>query len=88
MAISRWERGEAEPPAQEYIRLERYYESRGVKLLKKESIVSLQDKGSPSSGRTISCDMAVAGVGALPVTELFGMSGLAVENGIMVNEYL
>jgi NAD(P)H-nitrite reductase large subunit len=40
------------------------------------------------SGRKISCDMVVAGVGAAPVTELFAKSGLAIENGIAVNEYL
>jgi 3-phenylpropionate/trans-cinnamate dioxygenase ferredoxin reductase subunit len=34
------------------------------------------------------CDMVVAGVGATAGTELFAKSGLAVENGIMVNEYL
>jgi NADPH-dependent 2,4-dienoyl-CoA reductase/sulfur reductase-like enzyme len=71
---------------------ERYYLSRGVKLLKEESVVSLQGKDrvdvSLSSGRTISCDMVVAGVGASAVTELFAKSGLAVENGITVNEFL
>ena len=34
------------------------------------------------------CDMVVAGVGAVPVTELFAKTGLAVDNGIIVNEYL
>src|SRR5205807_3647907 len=71
---------------------ERYYLSRGVKLLKKESIVSLHGKDRIdvllSSGRKISCEMVVAGVGATAVTELFAKSGLAIENGIMVNEYL
>jgi NADPH-dependent 2,4-dienoyl-CoA reductase/sulfur reductase-like enzyme len=71
---------------------ERYYLSRGVKLLKNESVASLQGKDrldvSLSSGRKISCDMVVAGVGATAVTELFAKSGLAIENGIVVNEYL
>jgi NADPH-dependent 2,4-dienoyl-CoA reductase/sulfur reductase-like enzyme len=71
---------------------ERYYLSRGVKLLKNESVASLQGGDrmdvSLSSGRKISCDMVVAGVGAAPVTELFAKSGLAIENGIAVNEYL
>ena len=71
---------------------ERYYSSRGVRLLKKESIASLKSAGrmevSLSSGRKISCDMVVAGVGATPVTELFAKSGLTLENGIVVNEYL
>ena len=71
---------------------ERYYLARGVKLLKNDSIASLQmgDRRvvSLSSGRKISCDMVVAGVGASPATELFATSGLAIENGITVNEYL
>jgi NADPH-dependent 2,4-dienoyl-CoA reductase/sulfur reductase-like enzyme len=71
---------------------ERYYLSCGVTLLKNESVVSLQGGGridvSLSSGRKISCDMVVAGVGAAPVTELFANSGLAIANGIAVNEYL
>jgi NADPH-dependent 2,4-dienoyl-CoA reductase/sulfur reductase-like enzyme len=71
---------------------EHYYASRDVRLLKKESIASL--KGAErievalASGRKISCDMVVAGVGAAPVTELFAGTGLGVENGIAVNEYL
>lgn len=71
---------------------ERYYLSRGVKLLKNESVASLQGGEridvSLLSGRKISCDMVVAGVGAAPVTDLFAKSGLAIENGIAVNEYL
>ncbi len=84
-----WSRGFT-PAMSEFF--ERYYVSRGVKFLKNESIASLQDSRrlevSLSSGRKISCDMVVAGVGATAVTELFAKSGLAVENGIMVNEYL
>jgi len=71
---------------------ERYYQSRGVRLLKKESVASLQGKDRVdvllSSGRKISCDMVVAGVGAAPVDDLSANAGLAVENGIVVNEYL
>src|SRR6516225_3692658 len=72
---------------------ERYYIARGVQLLKRESIVRLEGKGRVStavlsSGRTIPCDLVVAGVGASPVSELFTNSGLAVENGVVVNEYL
>jgi NADPH-dependent 2,4-dienoyl-CoA reductase/sulfur reductase-like enzyme len=72
---------------------ERYYISRGVQLLKRESVVRLEGKDRVraavlSSGRKISCAMVVAGVGAIPVSELFTNSGLAVENGIVVNEYL
>ena len=71
---------------------ERYYVARGVKPLKKEGVSSLQGRDrvnvTLSSGRAISCDMAVAGVGAMPVTELFATTGLVLKNGIEVNEYL
>ena len=71
---------------------ERYYTSRGVQLLKKEKVASIRGGGrmelSLAGGGKISCDMVVAGVGASPVTELFAKSGLAIENGIVVNEYL
>ena len=71
---------------------ERYYISHGVKLLKNESVASLQGRDridvTLSSGQKISCDVAVAGVGATAVTEPFAKSGLATENGIVVNEYL
>ena len=40
------------------------------------------------SGSRVSCEMVVAGVGAVPVTELLAETGLEVENGIVVNEYL
>jgi 3-phenylpropionate/trans-cinnamate dioxygenase ferredoxin reductase component len=71
---------------------ERYYVSRGVKLLKNEGVTSLQGSDrlevSLSSGRKLSCDMLVAGVGASPLTGLFAKSALAMDNGITVNEYL
>lgn len=72
---------------------ERYYASRGVQLLKRESVTALHGKEQAStvllaSGRKISCDMVVAGVGAAPVTELFAKSGLSIDNGMVVSEYL
>ena len=62
--------------------LERYYVARGVKTAQQRGRpLLLKDVGSrkslrSSSGRKISCDMVVAGVGAIPVTELFSTSGL------------
>ena len=72
---------------------ERYYISRGVKLLKRESVIEFQGQDRVTgallkSGRKISCDLVVAGIGAAPVTEIAGKAGLTVENGIIVNEYL
>ena len=72
---------------------ERYYVSRGVQLLKGETVARLEGKDQVSaavlsSGRKISCDLVVAGIGATPVSALFTNSGLTVENGVVVNEYL
>jgi NADPH-dependent 2,4-dienoyl-CoA reductase/sulfur reductase-like enzyme len=72
---------------------ERYYVSRGVQLLKGETVARLEGKDQVSaavlsSGRKISCDLVVAGIGATPVSALFTNSGLTIENGVVVNEYL
>lgn len=72
---------------------ERYYAARGVQLLKQANIAVLEGTGNVSAvvlddERRISCDMVVAGVGAAPVTDLFAKSGISIDNGIAVNEYL
>ncbi|MEA2289087.1 MAG: 3-phenylpropionate/trans-cinnamate dioxygenase ferredoxin reductase component [Solirubrobacteraceae bacterium] len=41
-----------------------------------------------SDGREIDCDVVVVGVGVLPRTDLAGQAGLAVEDGIVVDEHL
>jgi 3-phenylpropionate/trans-cinnamate dioxygenase ferredoxin reductase component len=72
---------------------EHYYASRGVRLLKEENVVRLEGKERVntvvlSSGNQVACDMVIAGVGAAPVTEILAKTGLEIENGVVVNEYL
>lgn len=72
---------------------EHYYTTRGVRLLKEQALARLEGKERVnavvlSSGDKVACDMVVAGVGAAPVTEVFAKTGLEIDNGIMVNEYL
>jgi NADPH-dependent 2,4-dienoyl-CoA reductase/sulfur reductase-like enzyme len=72
---------------------EGYYAARGVQIFKLASIAALEGKDTVSSvvlgsGGKIPCDMVVAGVGATPVTEPFGRSGIEIDDGIRVNEYL
>jgi NADPH-dependent 2,4-dienoyl-CoA reductase/sulfur reductase-like enzyme len=72
---------------------ERYYASRGVQLLKQVNVSALEGTDVVSNvvladGRRIPCEMVVAGIGAAPVTEPFAKSGLLIDNGIVVNEYL
>jgi len=72
---------------------ERYYAARGVQILKQANVVALEGKDTVSAvtlddGRKVPCEMVVAGTGAIPVTELFAKSGVSIDNGIVVNEYL
>jgi NADPH-dependent 2,4-dienoyl-CoA reductase/sulfur reductase-like enzyme len=72
---------------------EQYYAARGVRIVKEARVASLEGKGAVQAvvfgdGKKISCDVVVVGVGAVPVTEPVEKSGVTVENGIVVNEYL
>jgi len=72
---------------------EQYYSSRGVRIVKGAQIAAFEGKGAVQAvrledGKKIPCEFAVVGVGASPVTELAEKSGLTVDNGIVVDEYL
>ena len=72
---------------------ERYYTSRGVRIVKEAQVASFEGKGAVrgvllGDGKEISCDLVVVGVGAVPVTKPVEKTGVTVENGIVVNEYL
>ncbi len=54
---------------------------------------SFEDEGDVQrvrtvDGRTVGCDFVVVGVGATPNTELAAGTGIAVENGIVTDEFL
>ncbi len=72
---------------------ERYYEERGVSFARGESIASLSGAGrvehaTTRSGRTLPADLVVAGIGVVPVTDVLDGSGIACDDGVVVNEYL
>jgi len=72
---------------------EAYYEKRGVRFIKKATLRELRGNGTVSSavladGQAIACEMVVAGIGVLPVTEMLTNSGIDVGDGVLVNEYL
>jgi len=72
---------------------ERYYISRGVRIVKEAQVASFEGRGAVQAvllgdGKKISCDVVVVGVGAVPVMEPVEKTGVTVENGIVVNEYL
>lgn len=72
---------------------ERYYAARGVRFVKRTTVTSLEGKEAVralvlTDGRRINCDLVVAGIGAIPNTELFAGTGIALGDGVIVNEYL
>ena len=69
------------------------FRRRGVEVLSGESVVDIEanDKGMvvvTGSGRRLSADRVVAGIGIIPSVEIAKGMGLAVDNGIQVDEYL
>jgi len=72
---------------------ESYYTARGVKIERDASVESFAGDGVVSavrlaSGRTVSTDLVVAGIGAEPVTEFLASSGIELSDGVVVNEFL
>ena len=71
----------------------RVHRDHGVELLMETSLEAFEGDGQvervvTSDGRRIDCDAVVVGVGVVPRTELATAAGLAVDNGILVDEYL
>lgn len=79
------------PEMAEYF--EDYYRRQGVRLLKGKKIIrfdgaTLVSSAVLDSGEPLPADIVVAGVGVEPVTEIFENTGIQVDDGIVVNEYL
>lgn len=73
--------------------LNEYYRERGVEVLAGEMVGGFEKRGERSvllleSGKEIVADHVVAGIGIRPNTQLAQSAGLAVENGIIVDEHL
>jgi 3-phenylpropionate/trans-cinnamate dioxygenase ferredoxin reductase component len=70
-----------------------YFRDKGVEVLTGEKIRALKQQGTgftveTESGRTVSADAVVAGIGIEPEVELAEALGLRVDNGIVVDEQL
>ncbi|MGE5111130.1 MAG: NAD(P)/FAD-dependent oxidoreductase [Acidobacteriaceae bacterium] len=70
-----------------------YYTARGVRIVPSTTVTELRGDSSVSSvvlanGDTVACELVVAGIGVEPVTDFLAGSGLEINNGIVVNEYL
>jgi len=73
--------------------LNSYYREKGVTVLASETVKSVRAAGAKTvittgSGTEILADGVVAGLGIMPNTELAVQAGLAVDNGIVVDELL
>ncbi|MES0146975.1 FAD-dependent oxidoreductase [Mesorhizobium sp. M0012] len=69
------------------------HEAEGVKILCGEGIAAIADDGAEvrialAGGHDIVADLAVIGIGAMPVTGLAAEAGLTVDNGIAVDAEL
>jgi NADPH-dependent 2,4-dienoyl-CoA reductase/sulfur reductase-like enzyme len=64
-----------------------YYREKGVEVLTGETVASARGGLlTTGSGRELEADVVVAGLGIVPNTELAESVGLAVDNGIVVDE--
>ena len=69
------------------------HEAEGVEIRTGQNIAAIADDGAEvaitlADGRKIVADLAVIGIGAVPVTALAAEAGLAIDNGIAVDEQL
>jgi 3-phenylpropionate/trans-cinnamate dioxygenase ferredoxin reductase subunit len=72
---------------------ERYYRERGVEFAPGEKIARFEGDGrlaavALESGRRLECDLVVAGIGVIPATGFLDGSGIEIDNGVVVDEYL
>jgi NADPH-dependent 2,4-dienoyl-CoA reductase/sulfur reductase-like enzyme len=64
-----------------------YYREQGVEVLPEETVVAAgADEVTTGSDRTLQADAVVAGLGIEPDVELAASAGIAVDNGILVDE--
>jgi NADPH-dependent 2,4-dienoyl-CoA reductase/sulfur reductase-like enzyme len=73
--------------------LNSYYEEKGVEVLTQERVVGVETRDDQQvvrmeSGREVSADGVVAGIGIELDTSLAGDAGLTVEDGVVVDEFL
>ncbi|TIL35422.1 FAD-dependent oxidoreductase [Mesorhizobium sp.] len=69
------------------------HEAEGVKILCGDAIAAIADDGAEvrialAGGQDIAADLAVIGIGAVPVTGLAAEAGLTIDNGIAVDAEL
>ena len=69
-----------------------YFRKKGIELLPKDSMTSIEKKGEvftvrTESGRELQVDAVVGGIGIRPNVDLANSAGIKVENGIVVDDH-
>jgi 3-phenylpropionate/trans-cinnamate dioxygenase ferredoxin reductase component len=73
--------------------LDKHFQEKGVTLLPQEATAAIERAGQEfavrtRSGKELLCDCTIAGIGIEPDVALAKSLGLAVDNGIVVDDYL
>ena len=67
------------------------HREKGVELILEDSVAAFEGAGTvervrTKKGRMLECDLAIAGIGIAPNSELLAAAGAAVDNGVLVDE--
>jgi NADPH-dependent 2,4-dienoyl-CoA reductase/sulfur reductase-like enzyme len=70
-----------------------YYRQKGVEMLTGEGMTGLEARGGKvvvrtTTGKELTVEIAVAGLGIVPNTDLAEQAGLRIDNGVIVDELL
>ena len=73
--------------------MDRIYQNRGIRIIKGQKPASIERKGprfivTTGGGEKVESDLVIVGIGIKPAVELADRAGLAIGDGIVVNEYL
>ncbi|WP_198968345.1 NAD(P)/FAD-dependent oxidoreductase, partial [Saccharolobus islandicus] len=69
--------------------IRQYLEGKGISFILNESVREIQGKAAiTSGGKRLEADMFLIAVGIVPNVEVAQKSGIQVDNGVIVNEYL
>lgn len=72
---------------------ESYFVNRGINVIYEDEASEIRGKEwveavATKSGRTIACDMVLAGIGVVPDTDYLEGSSIELDNGVVTDEYL
>lgn len=70
-----------------------YYRAKGIEIRMGDGLAGLQPSGGgvavqTTAGQAFEADVVVAGLGIQPNVDLTQQAGLAIENGVVVDEFL